>query len=129
MPNLARDTISAHVQLSARQEKMPPFPNRYLFQDLGHRFFLQPSFSLGDRARLMQQVGFALCTRVATGDRLEAPRATRGQLSKQRGDSATHNAMLLQETACPCPGAMPPHIPSLLWSVCITRVTDKQSCL
>lgn len=52
MPNLALATISAHVQLSARQEKMPPFPNRCLFQDLGHRFFLQPSFSLGDRGGL-----------------------------------------------------------------------------
>lgn len=28
----------------------------------------------------MQQVGFALCIRVAIGDRLEVPRATRGQL-------------------------------------------------
>lgn len=80
MPNPALDTLSAHVQLSASQEKMPPFPNGYLSQDLGHRFFLQPSFCLGDRARLMQQVGFALCTRVATGERLEAPGATRGQL-------------------------------------------------
>lgn len=42
------DTISAHVQLSASQEKMPPFPNGYLSQDCGHRFFLQPSFSLRD---------------------------------------------------------------------------------
>lgn len=30
--------------------------------------------------RLMLQDGYALCTRVSTGDKLEVPRATRGQL-------------------------------------------------
>lgn len=97
-------------------ENMPSFLTSIFPKTLGITSSSEPASVSRRQNSYNAASGHALCSRVSTEDRLEAPRGTRGQAQR---DLCTHKLHSCRRQPLIRPGTLPPYIPSLLWTVCI----------
>lgn len=97
-------------------EKMPSFLTGIFPKTVGIISSSKPTSVSRRQNNYNAAGGHAFCTRASTEDRLEAPRATRGQVQREL---CTHKLHSCRRQPVIGPGTLPPYIPSLLWAVCI----------